>query len=55
MFDPLYEFLAGIGYGHPLHPMFVHTASGVPTVALLLALAALLSGALTSPNRPATA
>ena len=43
MFDPLYEFLAGIGYGHPLHPMFVHTASGVPTVALLLALAAALS------------
>ena len=43
MFDPLYEFLAGIGYGHPLHPMFVHTASGVPTVALLLALAAVIS------------
>jgi uncharacterized membrane protein len=43
MFDSLYEFLAGIGYGHPLHPMFVHTASGVPTVALLLALAALLT------------
>ena len=42
MFDSLYEFLAGIGYAHPLHPMFVHTASGVPTVALLLALAALI-------------
>jgi mono/diheme cytochrome c family protein len=42
MFDRLYEFLADIGYGHPLHPMFVHTASGVPTVALLLALVALL-------------
>jgi mono/diheme cytochrome c family protein len=42
MFDPLYEFLAGIGYVHPLHPMFVHTASGVPTVALILALGALL-------------
>ena len=43
MFDSFYEFLAGIGYGHPLHPMFVHTASGVPTVALILALVALLS------------
>ena len=43
MFDSLYEFLAGIGYRHPLHPMFVHTAAGVPTVALLLALAALIS------------
>jgi len=43
MFDSLYEFLADIGYGHPLHPMFVHTASGVPTVALILALVALLS------------
>jgi mono/diheme cytochrome c family protein len=42
MFDQLYEFLADIGYGHPLHPMFVHTASGVPTVALVLALVALL-------------
>jgi uncharacterized membrane protein len=43
MFDSLYEFLAGIGYGHPLHPMFVHTASGVPSVALLLAVAALVA------------
>jgi len=42
MFDPLYEFLAGFGYAHPLHPMFVHTASGVPTVAFILALGALL-------------
>ncbi len=42
MFDSLYEFLDGIGYSHPLHPMFIHTVSGVPTVALLLALAALL-------------
>ncbi len=43
MFDSFYEFLAGIGYAHPLHPMFVHTASGVPTVALLLAVAGLVA------------
>jgi hypothetical protein len=43
LFDSLYEFLAGIGYGHPLHPMFVHRSAGVPTAALLLALAALVS------------
>ncbi len=39
----MYQLLSGIGYGHPLHPMFVHTASGVPTLALLLALVAALS------------
>ncbi|MGO9314149.1 MAG: DUF2231 domain-containing protein [Syntrophobacteraceae bacterium] len=32
-----------MGYNHPLHPMFVHTSAGVPTAALLLALAALVS------------
>ena len=43
MFDFLYEFLARVGYDHPLHPMFVHTPAGVPTAALLLALVALVA------------
>ena len=42
MIESIYEFLAGIGYTHPLHPMFVHTSAGVPTVALLLALAGVM-------------
>jgi mono/diheme cytochrome c family protein len=41
MFDFVYEFLAGIGYTHPLHPMVVHIVAGMTVGAFLLALTAL--------------
>jgi uncharacterized membrane protein len=42
MFDSIYEFLAGTGFTHPLHPMTVHLPSGVTIAAFLFALAALV-------------
>lgn len=38
----MYESLAALGYNHPLHPMFVHMAAGIPVAVFILALAALL-------------
>lgn len=42
MFDFIYEFLAGIGYNHPLHPPVLHIPMGIAIGAFLLALGALI-------------
>jgi len=42
MVDSIYEFLAGLGYMHPLHPMVVHVTAGMTVGAFLLALTSLL-------------
>jgi hypothetical protein len=48
MFDSFYEFLSEIGYGHPVHPPFVHAAAGVPTAAFVVMVAALLASTLST-------
>lgn len=42
MLDSIYEFLAGMGYTHPLHPPILHIPMGMMIGAFLLALTALL-------------
>ena len=42
MFDSIYEFLAGIGFKHPLHAMVVHMPAGMMVGAFLLAITGLL-------------
>lgn len=42
MFDSIYEFLAGIGYNHPLHPPALHVPTGLAIGAFLFALVALI-------------
>ena len=40
MIDGFYEFLAGLGYTHPLHPMMAHVPMGMMIGAFLLAVTA---------------
>ena len=42
MFNSVYEFLAGLGYSHPIHPTEVHMPIGLVVAAVIFAWIALL-------------
>jgi mono/diheme cytochrome c family protein len=41
-FDPIYRFLAALGYPHPLHPPFTHVTIGLVVAAFIFGLGGLL-------------